>query len=124
MLLIDTTIMIDFLRGHPGALNFLKNLREEAALSALNVAELMVGRMKGKEEAFIQGLQERHEIFPVDLEIAMLGGLYQRQYGPSHGSGVVDCLLAATAVVKKCRFVTHNVKHFSMLRDVLVPYRS
>jgi predicted nucleic acid-binding protein len=122
MLLIDTCILIDFLRGEPPALKFLQTMRQEAVLSAINVAELMAGRMKAKEEVFVQELYERHQIFPVDVEIAVLGGVYVRQYGPSHGTGIMDALLAATATIKKCTFVTRNKKHFPMLGDIIIPW--
>ena len=123
MLLIDSTVLIDFLRGKPQAMEFLQNLREEAAISALNVAEIMAGRKAGaRDENFLQELAARHEVFPVDFEIAALGGQYVREYSNSHGTGVVDALLAATAEIKGCRFVTHNVRHFPMLKNIIVPY--
>jgi predicted nucleic acid-binding protein len=123
MLLIDTTILLDFLRGKPEAMTFLRDLRDEAAISALSIAEIMAARLDGaQDEAFLRELVARHEVFPVDFEIASLGGQYVRQYGKTHGTGVVDALLAATAQLRGCRFVTHNVRHFPMLRDVMVPH--
>jgi len=61
------------------------------------------------------------EIIPLDAEIAQKGGLYRRDYGPSHGVGLADALIAATAELQQARLVTLNAKHFPML-EVLVPY--
>lgn len=122
MLLLDTAILIDFLRGYPPALEFLRNLPEEAAISVLNVAEIMAGKKANhRDEDFLRELALRHDVFPVDYEIATQGGLLFRQYGYSHGSGIMDCMLAATAQIKDCKLVTHNAKHFPMI-NVMIPY--
>lgn len=123
MFLIDSTVLIDFLRGNPAALAFLRDLKEEAAISVLNVAEIMAGKKANhRDEDFLRDLALRHDVFPVDYEIATLGGLFYRQYGYTHGCGIVDCMLAATAKIKGCTFVTHNAKHFPMI-EVMVPYQ-
>ena len=55
--------------------------------------------------------------------VARLGGLYWRDYRGSHGTGLIDALIAATAAVHRARLVTRNARHFPMLEDLLVPYR-
>jgi PIN domain len=62
-------------------------------------------------------------IYPVDLNIARLGGNYCRQYRHSHGVQIADALIAATARRHDARLVTRNTKHFPMLDDVVVPYQ-
>ncbi len=49
------------------------------------------------------------------------GGLYRRDYGPSHGVGLADALIAATAELHQAKFVTLNARHFPMV-EVEVPY--
>jgi len=44
-------------------------------------------------------------------------------FGPKHGVGLSDALIAATAFQEKATLVTLNGKHFPMLSDVLAPYR-
>ncbi|HXC24442.1 MAG TPA: PIN domain-containing protein, partial [Gemmatimonadaceae bacterium] len=63
------------------------------------------------------------EVSPVDPEIAEVGGLLRRDFGPSHGTGLVDALIAATARRSGARLVTLNDKHFPMLKHILIPYR-
>jgi predicted nucleic acid-binding protein len=50
-------------------------------------------------------------------------GLWRRDFGPSHGVGLADAVIAATAAEKGATLVTTNRKHFPMLTSVLVPYR-
>ena len=53
--------------------------------------------------------------------ISRLAGGYCLQYRRSHGVGIPDALIAATAHVHGARLVTRNLQHFPMLDDVLVP---
>jgi hypothetical protein len=55
--------------------------------------------------------------------IAERGGLFSRDYRASHGCGLADCLIAATADLHGLSLVTLNAKHFPMLHDVETPYR-
>jgi predicted nucleic acid-binding protein len=61
-------------------------------------------------------------LLEVDERIAVRAGLMVRQYRKSHGVGLADAIIAATAEVEDARLATLNVKHFPMLPDVLVPY--
>ena len=54
---------------------------------------------------------------------AVRGGLFRRDYGKSHGVGLADALIAATAELAQATLVTLNAKHFPMLPTVLVPYQ-
>lgn len=58
----------------------------------------------------------------LDAPTASLGGTLQRRYGPSHGAGIADALLAATVVQAGARLATVNLRHFPMLDDLIVPY--
>jgi predicted nucleic acid-binding protein len=60
---------------------------------------------------------------PVDLAVAVRGGLYRRDFGKSHSTGLADALIAATAELSGARLVTLNDRHFPMLSDVIVPYQ-
>ena len=122
-LLLDTDFLIDFLRGHRQAVAFLEEETRPLAVSALTIAELHAGVRDGEE---IEQLRELLSIFshiPLDPETAAEGGLLRRDFGPSHGTGLIDVILAATAVRHGLRLVTLNDRHYPMLPDVVVPYR-
>lgn len=63
------------------------------------------------------------EIVAITPEIAKQAGLWLRDYGKSHGTGLIDALIAASAEVSGSTLATLNQKHFPMLETVLVPYR-
>lgn len=122
-LLLDTDILIDYLRGQVKAIAFLKKTRRRLLVSALTVAELHVGVREGAERQVLDDFLGLMEVVAVTPEIARLGGLWRRDYGKSHGTGLIDALIAATAEVSGFTLATLNEKHFPMLEAVLVPYR-
>lgn len=123
-MLVDSDVLIDFLRGLPEARNFILSLPREAAISAITVAELHVGVREGKERAALQGMLDSFRILPLDAEIAQRGGLWRRDFGRSHGVGLNDALIAATAAFHALSLATLNLKHYPMLQgdQVFVPY--
>jgi len=62
------------------------------------------------------------EIIPVSEPIARQGGLLRKAYQPSHGTGLADAIIAATALQSKASLVTCNTKHYPMLEEIIVPY--
>ncbi len=121
-LLIDTDVLIDYLRSNSQAVDFLENLTELLLISSITVAELYAGVREGKERATLDNFISVFEVVSIDENIAKLGGLYRRDYGKSHGVGLADALIAATANIKQAKLVTLNKKHFPMLTDVIIPY--
>jgi predicted nucleic acid-binding protein len=121
--LLDTDVVVDALRGYAAAEQFIQDNCDGITLSLLTVAELYAGTRNRKEE---QTLAELLVLFPktgVTESIALKAGLYRNRYGKSHGTGLIDALLAATAGVENLTLVTLNKKHYPMLEAVHVPYR-
>lgn len=120
-LLLDTNVLIDCLRGRIEALVYLRTRSESILISAVTVAEVFAGLREGEERREVEHFLALLEIIPVDTAIARKGGLYRRDYGPSHGVGLADALIAATAELHQARLVTLNARHFPMV-EVEVPY--
>jgi predicted nucleic acid-binding protein len=122
-LLIDTDVLIDYLRANADAVSYLENLHEVPLISVITVAERHAGVREGSERTALSDFIEAFEIAPLTKEIASAGGLYRRDFGASHGVGLNDALIAATAHVNSAALVTLNRKHFPMLASVTVPYQ-
>jgi predicted nucleic acid-binding protein len=121
-LLLDTDVLIDYLRGHAEAVTYLEGLTAHLLISAITVAELYAGVRDVTERTRLDTFISAFEVAPIEREIAVKGGLYRRDYGKSHNVGLADALIAATAMVKQATLVTLNKKHFPMLSGVVVPY--
>lgn len=122
-LLIDTDVVIDYLRELPEAVEYLEERTEVLLLSVVTVAELYAGVREGKERRKLQTFLGAFEILPLEASVAERGGLFRRDFGSTHSTGLADALIAATAEAAGAPLVTLNQKHFPMLRDVVVPYR-
>jgi predicted nucleic acid-binding protein len=122
-LLVDTDVMIEYLRGADQAVTFLETLERRPATSVLCVAELLAGARDEEESDVIRQFLMAFDELAVDAEIARMGGEYRRRYMKSHGTGLADALIAATVNHHHLTLATFNARHFPMLEDVLVPYQ-
>jgi predicted nucleic acid-binding protein len=121
-LLLDTDVLVDYLRSQKDAVGYLEEQTAPLIVSSITVAELYAGVRDGKERRILERFLLAFEIIPVDEEISKAGGLLRRDYGPSHGVGLADALIAATAKVRKVILVTLNRRHLPMINEVQVPY--
>jgi predicted nucleic acid-binding protein len=122
MMIVDTNILIDSLRGKNEAIKFLESSDQQFSLSVVSVAELYAG-LKGEKEANqLQEFLKTFAIYPVDTDVARIAGQYLNKYGKSHALGMADALIAATTTIQGERLASLNVKHFPMLSDVIRPY--
>ena len=122
-LLIDTDVLIDYLRGQAGAVAFLRKTKRALRVSSATVAELYVGVREGTEDDVLERFLGLLEVVEITSGIARRAGLWRRDFGKSHGTGLMDALIAASAESSGSTLVTLNDTHYPMLESVLVPYR-
>ncbi len=122
MLLLDTDVLVDFLRGHRKAVAFVTTRSTRIILSSIVVAELYAGVRGEREQVVLEELLSLFPVVPVSGEIAKKGGLYRRDYGKSHGVSLADAILAATAEAEDAELKTLNVKHYPMLKGLRPAY--
>ena len=120
-LLIDTDVLIEYLRGRDRAVEYLEGLRADLYVSVISVAELFAGVRGEEEEASLKQLLLTFTVLPVTQKVAQLGGLYRREYRASHGTGIVVALIAATAEDSGVGLVSFNRRRFPMV-EITVPY--
>jgi hypothetical protein len=120
--LLDTDVLVDFLRGHHKAVAFINTHSARIILSSIVVAELYAGVKGDTEQAALEDFVSLFRVIPVSAEIAKAGGLYKRDYGKSHGVGLADAILAATAEVEDAELKTLNKKHYPMVKGLKPAY--
>jgi len=120
-LLIDTDVMIEYLRGSEPAIVFLESLERRPATSVICVAEVLAGARDEAEQQAIDCFLQTFDILPVDEAIARLGGHYRKTCAKSHNTGLADTLIAATATNHNLQLVTFNTRHYPML-GAISPY--
>jgi predicted nucleic acid-binding protein len=121
-ILLDTDVLIDFFRGYSKAVALVNNNSSRIILSSLVVAELYAGVKGDAEQDTINDFISLFRVIPIGVEIAKAGGLYKRDYGKSHGVGLADAILAATAEMENAELVTLNIKHYPMIKRLSPAY--
>lgn len=122
--LVDTSILIDYLRGHEPARALLEGAREAAPLQASEITrvEVLAG-MRSGEEGATRTLLATLVWHPVDTDIAEEAGALGRQWLPSHHTiDSADLAIAATALRTDAALLTRNVRHFPMFPGLVAPY--
>jgi predicted nucleic acid-binding protein len=123
--LLDTDVLIDYLRRHPKAAALFDKLPDDCAICAISVAELHAGAREGTERDALDTLLSSFTLIEISAEIAAQGGLLRRDWGKSHGVGLNDALIAATSLHSGRVLLSVNGKHFPMLGkgQLVVPYK-
>ena len=112
--LVDTDILINFLRGREKARDYLFSLLEESTMycSVISIAEIHAG-MKEHEKEKTTELIDSLNIVDITREIAEKAGIYKRDERKQFLE-LDDCFIAATAFVKGAILATGNGKHYPM----------
>jgi tRNA(fMet)-specific endonuclease VapC len=113
-IIIDTDILIDFLRGKEKTREFLLSVVEENTLycSAITVAEIYAG-MREVEKEKTDDLLDSLNIVEINRAIAEKAGTYKHQIRRQILE-LDDCMIAASAFYLKALLVTGNGKHYPM----------
>jgi len=121
-LLVDTDVMVDFLRGHPKAITLLQTTSTRIVLSSISVGELYTGVRGDDELSNLDDLISLFRVIPVTSDLAKAGGLLKNKYAKSHGVGLADAIIAATAIAEAAALTTLNTKHYPMLKGLAPAY--
>lgn len=124
-LLLDTSVLIDVLRGHEGAVAFIHDAatREEELWSVTIVRTEVLAGMRPREQGPTMALLGALRWIDITVDLADAAGALARKYLRSHpGVDVTDYLVAAAAQRLEARPCTVNFRHFPMFPDLEAPY--
>lgn len=119
---LDTSILIDFLRGRPEAVRFIGTLAAPPISSEICRVELLQGLRHNEMEAAAE-LCGAIDWVPVVEPVSVLAGEFGRRWRPSHlGIGAADLVIASTVQLTSSTLATLNIRHFPMFADLQPPY--
>ena len=116
LVLLDSTVLIDALRGRPAAdrLRSLQSSGDVPCTTSINVEEIARGMLPHETDAvgrFFDGL----EILPIGRWEGWQAGWWRRAFGDQGITlSQADCLIAATAHLSGARLATGNPGDFPM----------
>ncbi len=110
--LLDTTALIDYLRGFPRAVELIQRLAQgehTLAVCCINIAEVYAG-LRDHEQQQTDEFMDRLAYLETSPAAAKRAGDYRRRFRLS----TTDALVAATAIAHQATLVTANVRHYPM----------
>lgn len=124
--LVDTDIIIDYLRGVDRAKIFIDDSvsNTDICVSIISMFEIIAGCRNKREIKTVENLLDRFiTIYLDEVSIEAAYSLFKK-YRLSHGISIFDSLIAASAIQNNMPLFTKNIKHFSMIQRlaVLKPY--
>ena len=115
--LLDTTVLIDYLRGNWGAVELVNGLARgghNLAVCCVSVAELYTG-LSLAQRTKADGLTSGLDYYNISVAAAKEAGSYRHDYArQGMALSVADTLIASTAIDKGAILVTANTKDFPM----------
>jgi hypothetical protein len=122
-ILVDTDVVIDFLRGQKEAVKFIQNNAKDLVLSVITHCELFAGARDGEESKILEAFLISLPVCSLTATIAKEAGLLKRRYQRSQGTGLGDAIIAASVLANKFVLATLNARHYPMITELTVPYR-
>lgn len=119
MLLVDTDVLIWYLRGNERAHETIESLKG-FSISVITYMELVQG-MRNKQELnrLRQALHRWNAgVTYLSEEISAKAMFYVEQHFLSHSLELADALIGASAISHGIPLLTGNEKHYKMLRDL------
>ncbi|MDP2328878.1 MAG: PIN domain-containing protein [Dehalococcoidia bacterium] len=120
-LLLDTTVLVDFLRGDQGALRLIQRVAsgqaERGYISAMTVLELLQKpNLTPEEQAVRSTFGQVLPVLPITEEIAVEAGLLATTANMTNPKGIIfDAVIAATASKHRLDIVSRNTQDFRSL---------
>jgi len=110
VVVIDSNVFINALRGNPSCIEFIVRNRGVGCFSALTEIEILCGDICAdrSEEARVRELLGQFRKVAVDNAVAVLAAKIEREHRP----GLADATIAATALLEGGVLATNNRRHF------------
>ncbi|MEW5921592.1 MAG: type II toxin-antitoxin system VapC family toxin [Bacillota bacterium] len=125
IVLFDTNILIDHLKGKTEATSVLQDCIHNQILlgcSVITIIELLSG-MRPEENSKLELFLSGFDKIDVTNKIARSAGIYMHKYRKSYGINMADAIIAASAKHTDAKLYTLNTKHYPMSDiEVIKPY--
>jgi hypothetical protein len=120
-MLVDTDVLIWYMRGNRKALRAIEAL-EDLSISMVTYIELVQGlRNKSELNTLKNFLQVRSvPVLHVTESISSTAMFLVEQHHFSNSLGLADALIAATAMTHGLPLLTANAKHYRVVRNLVL----
>ncbi len=119
MLLIDTDVIVWYLRGNERARKAIES-EKSFLISVVTYMELVQGMRNMHELRLLRGALRNWnaKVIYINEEISSKAMSYVERYFLSNSLELADALIAATAVVNGLDVLTGNMKHYRIVKEL------
>jgi predicted nucleic acid-binding protein len=123
MILLDTDVMVDILRGHEPAKVWLVSM-EEIGVPGLVAMELIQGCQSTREQRTLEKELSEYQLYWPSMDDCNRAMKSFSSHHLSDNIGLLDALIAETAIGINAELATFNVKHYRVIKGLqsLQPY--
>ena len=120
-MLIDTDVLIWYMRGNQRAYRAIKKLGN-FAISAVSYMELVQGMRNKQELNLLRQFLKNHraDMLHVNEEISTKALYLVEQYYLSHTLLLADALIGATAVIYGLPLLAGNTRHYKIIKNIIL----
>jgi predicted nucleic acid-binding protein len=125
VILVDSDVLIEHLRGKTPARDWLVRARQSPGPLAISVVSLteIAGGIRQPERREVMRLLGSMQRLEVTEQVAWQASTFMQQYRRSHsGIGHGDYLIAATALTEGLELATLNVRYYPMFQGLARPF--
>ncbi|MFN3694105.1 MAG: type II toxin-antitoxin system VapC family toxin [Ignavibacterium sp.] len=123
-MLIDTDILIDYLRGIEKSRLFLENSKHKFHISVITKFEIISGATNKNDIIKLEGFLSNFIILPITNSIiANAYGIFKK-YHLTNKLGILDSFIASTAENYNLPLCSRNQKHYRLIKEIkfVLPY--
>ncbi|HSF43052.1 MAG TPA: type II toxin-antitoxin system VapC family toxin [Thermoanaerobaculia bacterium] len=115
MLVLDSDVLIDVQRGYPAAVDWFSGLTEVPAVPGLVVMELIQDARNLQEvRRALKLMSPLPIVWPTEEDCSRALSDFTA-FRLSHSLGLLDALIASTAVGRAATLCTFNLKHYQVV---------
>jgi len=124
MIFLDTDVMVDILRDYNPAIEWVASV-QEISLPGFVAMELLQGCQNAREQKQLEKVLDTYTLQWAEPQDCARALKNFAAYHLSHQLGLLDALIAETAVGFGAQLATFNTKHYSVLKELktIQPYQ-
>lgn len=119
--LMDTDVLILYLRGDENAYELIHNMKE-FCISSVTYMELIQGMRNKNELRILQKTLKQWNVKTIYIneEISARALFLMEEYFLSHSMQLADSLIAATSLIYGMDLITANDKHYKVVKGISI----
>jgi predicted nucleic acid-binding protein len=119
MLMIDSDVLIWYMRGNQKAYNIIEE-QNGFFISVVTYMELVQGMQNKRELTLLRKTMRNWnaKLLYINEDISTKAMFFVEQHFLSHSIVLADALIGATAISNGLKLLTSNIKHYKILKNI------